>query len=120
LIHGGAVLGYGTTDGGTMTVYNPLYEEMEVVKEDGYYGNIKAVSKMNPDNLESIASDFGVEYIHMRKTENIDDTLDEILNGVSTSYEDEKTKGFAETYFWFAIPMGILLIYEYIEFKRKV
>jgi hypothetical protein len=70
--------------------------------------------------LEAIASDLGVKYINMRETEDIEETLDEIHNGVSTSYEEEKTKGYVDTYYWFAIPMGILLIYECIEFKRKV
>ena len=65
-IDAGMVLGYGTKEGGTMTIEG-FYEdeEDELVMDYDEYPAVPAVSRIDENNLESIAKDMGVEYINM-------------------------------------------------------
>lgn len=120
----GAVLGYGTEEGGYMKVksYNDDYTEPTymMTNAQGEYG--KAVSRIDEDNLESIADDLGVSYYHIDNSETIMDVVDEInvelddfsTNGIST------TAGYVDTYYWFTIPMIALLVYDLVYYKRKL
>ena len=120
----GAVLGYGTEDGGFMKVksYNDDFTEPTymMTQSEGSYG--KAVSHLDEDNLESIAEDLGVVYYHIDDGETIMDVVAEVqaeldeaeTNGIS------KTAGYVDTYYWFAIPLIALLVYDLIYYKRRL
>lgn len=121
----GAVLGYGTEEGGYMKVraYNDDYTEpdyMMTYSEDGDYG--RAVSKIDEANLESIADDLGIAYCHMDNPDTIRDLVDEISEELD-DYSVEgisKTAGYVDTYYWFAIPLVALLVYDLIYYKRRL
>lgn len=65
-IDGGAVLGYGTKEGGTMRRLDE-YEEAgyEEIMDYDIYPAEPAVSKLDEKNLKQIASDLGIEYMNM-------------------------------------------------------
>lgn len=121
----GAVLGYGTTTGGKM-IYS-IYED-ETDSEYRYlyyydedYNMVTAVSKIDEKNLRQVATDIGIDYIHMKRTANIDYKIDDIrnLNNEALSNED-KIVSFKDIYYLFAIPLVILLIIKLVVIKRKI
>lgn len=123
---GGAVLGYGTTKGGKMktisfigTEEEPKY--LEVYKE-GSWEKDYAISKIDQGNLRKIASDFGVEYVHMTKTSDVDSVIRSVKNDIMTNADEEgttTTAGYKDTYYWLVIPLAVLLVFDVISFKRK-
>ena len=68
-IDGGAVLGYGTSHGGQMHYYDELYDEVVLVEDKRTFPYEPAISCIDEDNLEQIADDLGIEYIHMTSQE---------------------------------------------------
>ena len=125
-IKGGAVLGYGTEKGGYMKAQNFVgdTEAPSYVRFFNYdtYTDEKAVSKIDEKNLKKMASELGINYIHMGRTENIDPLLNAINNEVSKLEMEEVTKktGYGDIYYFLAIPLVILLIFDFIYYKRRV
>lgn len=120
-VDSGAVLGYGTSLGGYMKVkgYNDELNYLEDRTTDTYpYPN--AVSKLDEKNLEKIANDIGIEYIHMEKTENLSNKVNDIKRRFENASALESTSGYNETYYIFAAPLLGLLVYEFISFKKKL
>lgn len=72
LVNGGAVLGYGTTEGGKMKTYygyqdstfEPSQKYIQDLTTYGSSGFADAISKINEPNLQQIASETGTKYIH--------------------------------------------------------
>lgn len=87
LINGGAVLGYGTSEGGKMKTYygyqgygydgigSEYIEDLTTYSASGFQ---LAVSKIDETNLKKIASDMGVVYLHRTA---LSQSLDEIVDG---------------------------------------
>ncbi len=122
----GAVLGYGTPEGGymktvemSMTDEEPTY----LYYYDDNFDKVKAVSKIDEDNLNSIAKDLGIDYIHMTKHSDIHSKIDSIKanmgDAISTENTDSKS-GYSETYYYFLIPLIGILVFDLIFYKRKV
>lgn len=121
----GAVLGYGTSKGGKMRVaaFTGDDELEELYYYDENFDRKPALSKIDENNLKSIASDFGVDYVHMTKKTDIDDTLQEIIEEIkylARKKEINSTEGYADVYFYFIIPLMLLLTVDYIYYKRKI
>lgn len=120
-VDSGAVLGYGTKSGGKMLVKKSLYEDEEIYLQDKTnYPYVDAVSYIDEGNLKSIANDIGVDYINMSKQSNIDSKLKEIKNGVIKKVNKLDKSSYKDTYYFFVIPLIIILIYEFIIFKRRL
>lgn len=66
-IDAGAVLGYGTTEGGRMLDYWGVYGSDSDYYVYDYATNNDAVSHADPDTLAEIASHLGVEYRHRER-----------------------------------------------------
>ena len=120
LVDQGAVLGYGTSEGGQMYVQNyaGAYEQVEDVDEYTWESG-PAVSCIDERNLKSIAGDIGIEYIHMSKQSKIDALLAQIKDMAAGGVEEVVEEGRRETYYWFALPLAVLLAFEFIGLKRK-
>jgi len=122
----GAVLGYGTTEGGKMKVLQYLSDEEEMEYLEYYDENFDkrlAVSKIDEDNLKKMASDFGVPYIHMTKQSELNKYLDEMKRTTEKFVVTDEVKpeeGYKDIYFFFVIPLVLLLIFDYIYYKRKI
>ena len=115
----GVVLGYGTENGGYMKVKN-MYTETEAYLEDtSNYNYEKAVSKIDEKNLKSIAKDIGIDYIHMESQIKIKDKINEIEKFAKKNI-NEKSSNYIDTYYILTVPLAILLLYEFINYKRKL
>ena len=125
-VDAGAVLGYGTTKGGAMRPLKYVGDEEApeyLYYYDDDYNRVKAISKIDEDNLKQIASDLDVDYIHMTEQSQIDDEIDELLSGIgdNAAYsEGDSKKGYMETYYFFAIPLMLLLSFDYFYYIRKI
>ena len=122
----GAVLGYGTEEGGKMKVRafeGDDYGVPSYMKTKDKSGRlVDAISMIDEDNLQSIADDMDVEYYHVESSTTLRDVLGDItdrLDEYSTEGETG-TEGYADTYYWFAIPLAALLVYDLIYYKRRV
>ena len=121
----GAVLGYGTTTGGKM-VYS-VYEDDADSKYhylyyyDENYNMVTAISKIDEKNLKQIATDIGIDYIQMSKTDNINYKINDIKKQMNETLSNEdKVTSYKDIYYLFAIPLGILLMIKFIVIKRKI
>lgn len=125
-VDAGAVLGYGTKKGGAMRPLKYVGDEDKpeyLYYYDDDYNEVKAISKIDEGNLKQIASDFGIDYVHMTKQSEIHDEIKKLqsLIGKQADYDEAgNKKGYVETYYFFAIPLLLLLICDYIYYKRKL
>lgn len=121
----GAVLGYGTTDGGKMvnSTYadDPSSDYYYKYYYDNNYKKVTALSKLDEKNLRQISTDLGIDYIQMDKQNNVNNKLKSIKEQISNAQSTEdKIKSYQDIYFYFAIPLVILLILNFIIQKRRI
>lgn len=120
-VENGGILGYGTDKGGKMKVKD--YDNKDTYLEDYTsleYPVPKAISKIDENNLRSIANDIGIDYIHMNDKSDIDCKIKEIENLIVRDFENSSKKFYTDTYYIFSIPLLGMLIYEFINYKRKL
>ena len=112
-IDGGAVLGYGTTEGGQM-----LVPSGRTYLKDKATGN-NAISVLNEDNLRSLAADMGIDYIHMTESSDVNPVLD-MLSMIGT-VRPEKTNftAYRDLYPYLTFPLGVFLLLELMFLTRK-
>ena len=81
-----------------------------------------AISKIDENNLKKLASDMKISYTNMNTQENIKNTLKEIRQNATTSTEEgDKTAGYEDICYWFALPLLLLLIYDFkVSVQRSV
>lgn len=115
----GAVLGYGTEAGGKMYVKSYYSDEIKVIQDTSSYPEKDAISKIDESNLKKLADDMDISYVNMNDRSNIDDILKSIKNTSNVSQKDASSEGYKETYYIFVIPVLLLLIYEFIDYKRR-
>ncbi len=124
----GAVLGYGTERGGIMRVYyySSYYDDEKHVL---YYTNPqtgnyeRAVSKIDEENLESMASGLGVDYYHLESSSDTKDMIDDVLKNVEKGdfdHEKKSMKGRTDIYWIAAAGLAVLLLIDFIDLRRKL
>lgn len=124
-ISNGAVLGYGTTEGGKMRKHYYKYTSYSdadyiTYDEDGKMG-ITAISKIDEKNLKQISNDLGIDYIKMNKQSNINYKISDIKKKVSKSLtEEQKISTYKDIYYYFAIPLAVLLVIDLAIKKKKL
>lgn len=124
-ISDGAVLGYGTTNGGKMvdSIYadEPSSEVYYRHYYDDDFNELIALSKLDEKNLKQISTDLGIDYIQMNKQNNVTNKLKKIKEQISKSQSTEnKIKSYSDIYFYFAIPLVVLLTINFIIQKRRI
>lgn len=120
LTDNGAVLGYGTEKGGYMKIKDMSTKTESYIEEmSDDYSYKKSVSKIDEKNLKAIAKDMKLDYIHMQSQSNIEDKIDEIEKSTKKD-SNEKSSNYTDTYFILTVPLAILLLYEFINYKRKL
>lgn len=77
----------------------------------------KAISRIDEENLKKIANDMGIKYIHMTKEKDRNLALNDIKAKAVQNAENSEN---SDIYFVFVLPLLVLLIYEYILYKRQV
>ncbi len=121
----GAVLGYGTKEGGHMRAVSYIGSEDPpeyVTYYDDNFDERKALSKIDERNLEGIADNLGVDYVHMTKTSDIDACLAKVKQGMESAPKEkseDSTEGYADTYYMFVLPLLLLLLFDFIYYKRR-
>lgn len=130
-VHGGAVLGYGTAQGGTMSVQHSWEEEPTEIMDYSDYPSKPAVSKIDEENLRSIARDMGVVYIHMNNERELNAVLSDLKSKLSLEvYTEEDVEETDEgqvvtralkdnNWYFLMIPMLLALIWEAYLLMRK-
>ena len=114
LIDAGAVLGYGTEEGGKMryTDYNNYIIDPTTNKE--------ALSVIDEENLNTLSEEMGIDYIHMTDTYKVTYLLAAIKSGsVITVEETDDMVSYDDVYHYFCIPLLILLLLELVIFVRR-
>ncbi len=119
-IDGGAVLGYGTSKGGNMYIKDYFSDDLVAIEDKSEYPYKKAVSKIDEENLKAIAKDMDIEYINMTTENKLDTVIDNIKKDTaSLGDEDSRLDGYKDIYFIFIVPLVGMLVYEFINWKRK-
>lgn len=122
-INDGAVLGYGTTSGGRMRVKMSYYDNTlgNYLQDTSEWPYKEAISVIDEKNLKQIASDLGIDYINMNKQSNIDSKLNAITNNNFKNAETEsKGTSYLDIYYIFSGVLCILLVIEFISYKRRI
>ena len=89
--------------------------------DENTYEKVTAVSKIDERNLKQIASDLKIDYIQMSKTSNIDYKLKDIKQqSYASQTTEEKAKSYQDIYYYFAIPLVILFIIDFVFKKRRM
>lgn len=118
-IDGGAVLGYGTKEGGNMYVKSYYDDRKELLEDTSDYPYKPAVSKIDEDNLKKIADDLGVDYINMNDGSALDKIVEK-SRGTAESTDKGKTIGYVDIYYLFAALFAGLVVYEFFDMRKKV
>ena len=118
-VDGGAVLGYGTSEGGNMYVKSYYTDREELLEDTSSYPRKPAVSVIDEKNLKSIASDIGVKYINMNDSTNIDSTISKIKKKSVSESKDGKVTGYADIYYIFAAMLVVVMMWEFVDIRRK-
>ena len=118
-VDGGAVLGYGTSEGGNMYVKSYYTDREELLEDTSSYPRKPAVSVIDEKNLKSIASDIGVKYINMNDSTNIDSTISKIKKKSVSESKDGKVTGYVDIYYIFAAMLVVVMMWEFVDIRRK-
>lgn len=120
MIDYGAVLGYGTEQGGQMHAVSYAGEVELVVDYSDYESFGKtAISKIDEGNLKQIANDLGISYLPMGEPSRMDSMLQTIRANTTGETEEEPVQGYEDTYYYFAIALFGMLLLEMLLFRRK-
>lgn len=117
-VDGGAVLGFGTDKGGTMSLYDKYTEEYKVIQDYRGYETKDAVSKIDEGNLKAIADDVGITYVHMEKPSDIDSVISKLSADVQMEPTEDTIKDYTDIYYIFVIPLLGLLGYEFFAYRK--
>jgi Ca-activated chloride channel family protein len=116
LVSGGAVLGYGTAEGGRMREFTG-YADPEATSAyiQDYSSGVPAdaVSRLDESRLGTIAEQLGVPYVHRDAATPLDDVLAGFDVGdvtVGDGSEGSRT----ELYWVAAIPLGLLALLQFV------
>lgn len=121
-IQAGAVLGYGSSEGGIMRDFDITDQN------DPYYyfvdktTNERALSMINEINLNDIANNLSIDYINMNEPSKLKSKSYEIKAGIFKTKDGSNldVKYFSDTYYFFSIAFIILLMMDYIKYKRSM
>ncbi len=110
-VDGGAVLGFGTAQGGKMQADNG-YSRRYIQDPDK---NEDAVSVLNEENLKQIADDLQVEYMQVKAPEELGALTDSIKTGSSIRMEEAEMITYEDITYYLGMALGVLLIWEVIS-----
>lgn len=121
-VDGGALLGYGTEDGGEMYLIDSItgLEEQIYYYDDDY--NKQTKSEYDPSNAKKLAKDMGLELVHRESDDdfdNLEDVIDGIKEGALAVSDGGTQRVYTDIYYIFAIPIAILLVFEFLSYKRR-
>ncbi|KQO82684.1 hypothetical protein ASF17_06470 [Frigoribacterium sp. Leaf263] len=121
-VDGGAVLGYGTAEGGRMKVfdgYGDDYSTDEYIVDRTRAGSPEAVSRIDEEALRTIADQLGVPYVHREADTPVDAAVADARDGrvVST---DARAESVTELYWLAAVPLVVLVLLDVLLVLRAL
>lgn len=118
-LSGGAVLGYGTAEGGRMRINDPTGAQSGYIIDPTLPGEPEAISKMDEASLRAVADELSVEYIHRDPATPIDTVLLPVV-GDAVNQETARTVRVYQPLLWpFALAIAALLIWEVAATVRR-
>ncbi|MBB5831122.1 vWA domain-containing protein [Brachybacterium aquaticum] len=116
-IDGGAVLGYGTAEGGPMKTQGGAEDGEYITGPDGAQG----ISTIDETQLQTIAGQLGVPYLHRDDPEApIEGTMDGITLRPIPAESRRGVASFEDWYWVAAIPLAALMIWELGEMTYRL
>ena len=112
-VDSGAVLGYGSENGGKMKEgYDYLYDPNT---------GTDAISRIDEENLKKIAKELDVQYINVNGGNTALAGLIEVIKQQSTTIveQGDGAERYVDTYYYYAAALAIMLLLEGIIFVRK-
>ncbi|GAB3617863.1 VWA domain-containing protein [Okibacterium endophyticum] len=110
----GAVLGYGTAEGGPMKRFSGYTDDgvgEEYITAFGEGGSEPAISTLDEPALQTIAAELGVDYVHRGAGDSVEPVVDGIT--VSNISSDTGASVQAPEFYWLlAIVFGLLALTE--------
>ncbi len=120
-IDDGAVLGYGSTNGGKIIVDKAISKE-NLVDDDNYLidktNNKLAISKIDENSLLYLKDKLSLDYYHMNNFSTLKNKINKIKKMAKESLDDPLYYD-KDLYFYFSFVMLCLLIYEMYSFRRN-
>ena len=123
LIDSGAVLGYGTVEGGKVKITESIILD-RLVDNEGYLLDASttpskvAISKLDENNLKTLATNLDLSYYHMTDYSDLKDKISEIKNQAVEDDEDEE-KMDKDIYYYFSGALTILMLFELFRYRRN-
>ncbi len=114
LINGGAVLGYGTSEGGRMKATRSRFDATTDYIIDPATGE-DARSVIDEDNLRGIGEQLGLPYVHRESGDSIDPVVSSVdleRFGTSAEVEAQRVRARQELYWPLLIGVAGLAVWE--------
>lgn len=121
-VDGGAVFGYGTSEGGRMKVfdgYGDRYSTDEYIVDRSLPGEPDAISTIDEDALRRIADQLGVPYVHRDARTSVDAAVADARDGRVTS-SDGRAESVTDLYWIPAIPLFLLVLVDVFVVVRAL
>jgi len=117
LLAGGAVLGYGTAQGGAMREFDGGYLDpsapVRYIQDYSSGAPVDAVSRIDENQLEQVAQQLGVGYTHRTSGQSLDPVLAGFDVGDVTTTDG--ARGVRTELYWIpAIPLGLIALVEIV------
>ena len=117
LLAGGAVLGYGSAQGGPMREFDGGYldpsADVRYIQDYSSGAPVDAVSRIDESQLEEIAQQLGVGYTHRTAGQSLDPVLAGFDVGDVTTTDG--ARGVRTELYWIpAIPLGLIALVEIV------
>ena len=110
-VDGGAVLGFGTENGGKMKSSDG-YSERYVSDPDT---QSDAVSKIDEKNLQQIADDLQLDYLNVKDASDVSYLIETIKNGSSIRMEEAELVHYEDIYYYLAMGLVVFLAWETVS-----
>lgn len=124
LVDGGAVLGYGTAEGGQMRSYDGTDAsgpgtDAPWIADETQPGSPPAVSRIDETNLRRLAEDLGVEYVHRIEPGPVDELVDGIDIEEIAADGRREIDTFRDVYWPAAALLAVLTAWEAFELAAR-
>ena len=119
-IDAGAVLGYGTEQGGYMREKDLLTNSEVYIHDPNNYSNEPAKSYIDEKNLQQIADNLGLKYINMNDSTQIDSIISKIKTLENSGIEHSVVDSYGDLYYILVIPPIVLLFILLNRYKEMI
>lgn len=123
MINSGAVLGYGTTQGGKVKIdesvsLKAVTDGKGFLIDSSTNPPTTAISRINENNLKVLASKLGLNYYHMTDFSVLNEKLDDIKTEALQD-EESKQRLNKDIYYYFSGILVLLLLFELFYYRRN-